>query len=155
MTAACVASCRPVETKPSDRTPASVGLEKALMKIIPRFYHGVLDYLSGLLLLVAPNLLGFADIGGATTWLPRIVGLMIILQALMTDYELGVMKVIPIAMHLMADYAIGAVLLLAPFLFGIPGRSVSATVLLLMMALVAFAAAFLTQPRGRPREIMP
>jgi hypothetical protein len=123
------------------------------MKIIPKFYHGVLDYMSGLLLLAAPNLLGFADIGGATAWVPRIVGLMILLQALMTDYELGVMKVIPISMHLMADYVIGAVLLVAPFVFGISSRSMSATILLIMMAIVAFAAAAMTQPRGRPREI--
>ncbi|MFL6590880.1 MAG: hypothetical protein ACJ8M4_11995 [Chthoniobacterales bacterium] len=40
---------------------------------------------------------------------------MILLQAVMTDYELGLMKVIPITMHLMADYVIGAVLLSAPF----------------------------------------
>jgi hypothetical protein len=125
------------------------------MKIIPKFYHGVLDYLSGLLLLAGPNLFRFADIGGVTEWLPRIVGLMILLQALMTDYELGVMKVIPIAMHLMADYAIGALLLVAPFVFGISDRSVKATMLLLVMALIAFAAASMTQTRGRPREVMP
>ena len=124
------------------------------MKMIPKFYHGVLDYISGLLLLAAPNLLGFAEIGGVTAWLPRIVGVMILLQALMTDYELGLMKVIPIAIHLMADYAIGAVLLLAPFVFGISGRSVIATLLLVMMAIVAFGAAFMTQPRGRPRELI-
>jgi hypothetical protein len=125
------------------------------MKIIPKFYHGVLDYMSGLLLLVAPNLLGFAEIGGATVWVPRIVGVIILGQALMTDYELGVMKVIPIHLHLMADYVIGAVLLLAPFLFGISGRSLSATLLLVVMALLAFGAAAMTQPRGRPREVMP
>lgn len=125
------------------------------MKIIPKFYHGVLDYMSGLLLLAAPNLLGFAEIGGATAWVPRIVGLMILGQALMTDYELGVMKVIPIGAHLMADYVVGALLLVAPFIFGISSRSLSATVLMVAMALMAFAAAAMTQPRGRPREVMP
>jgi hypothetical protein len=125
------------------------------MKIVPKFYHGVLDYMSGLLLLAAPNLFGFAELGGATAWVPRIVGLIILGQALLTDYELGVMKVIPISMHLMADYVIGAVLLVAPFLFGISGRSLSATMLLVVMALLAFGAAAMTQPRGRPREVMP
>ncbi|MEY2563464.1 MAG: hypothetical protein QOH88_1657 [Verrucomicrobiota bacterium] len=124
------------------------------MKIIPRFYHGVLDYLSGVLLLAAPNLFGFAEIGGATAWLPRIAGLMILLQALMTDYELGAMKVIPIAMHLMADYGIGVLLLVAPFLFGISGRSVAATVVLIVMALLVLGATAMTQPRGRPRETL-
>jgi hypothetical protein len=125
------------------------------MKIIPKFYHGVLDYMSGLLVLAAPNLLGFAELGGATAWVPRIVGLMILGQALMTDYELGLMKVIPITVHLMADYVVGAFLLLAPFVFGISGRSVRATVLLVVMALLAFGAAAMTEPRGRPREVMP
>jgi hypothetical protein len=125
------------------------------MKIIPRFYHGVLDYLSGLLLLLAPNLFGFADLGGATAWVPRIAGLLILGQAMMTDYELGLMKVIPIGMHLKADYVVGAGLLVAPFVFGISGRSLTATVLLVVMALLAFGAAAMTQPSGRPREIMP
>jgi len=125
------------------------------MKIIPKFYHGVLDYLSGLLLLAGPNLLGFAEIGGVTAWIPRVVGLMILLQALVTDYELGVMKVVPIGMHLMVDYIVGAFLLMAPFVLGISARSTSATVLLLLIGLLGLGAAYMTQPRGRPREVMP
>lgn len=35
------------------------------MKIIARFFHGVADYLTGLLLLLAPNLLSFAGAPGA------------------------------------------------------------------------------------------
>src|SRR4051812_12307576 len=124
------------------------------MKIIPKFYHGVLDYLSGLLLLAAPNLLGFADVGGAAVWVPRIVGLMILLQAAMTDYELGLMKVIPISMHLMTDYVVGIFLLLAPFLFGFYDDSRTATVLMIAMGIIALGAATMTQPRGRPREVM-
>jgi hypothetical protein len=124
------------------------------MKIIPKFFHGVLDYLSGLLLLLAPNLLGFAELGGATVWIPRAVGLMILLQALMTDYELGAMKIIPIGTHLMTDYLVGAFLLVAPFVFGISGRSFAATMLLVVMGVVALAGAAMTEPRGRLREIM-
>ena len=123
------------------------------MKIIPKFYHGVLDYLSGLLLFVAPNLLGFADMGGAVAWVPRIVGFMILLQAIMTDYELGVMKIIPISMHLMTDYVVGVFMVAAPFLFGFYNDSRTATILMLMMGVIGLAVAFMTQPRGRPREI--
>jgi hypothetical protein len=124
------------------------------MKIIPKFYHGILDYMSGLLLLAGPNLFGFDEIGGAPAWIPPIVGMMILLQALMTDYELGAMKVVPIATHLMMDYVIGAFLVVAPFVFGISNRSRAATVLLLTMGVVAFAAAAMTEPRGRLREIL-
>jgi hypothetical protein len=138
-----------------DCTSGVVIPEDKNMKMIPRFLHGVLDYLSGLFLLAAPNLLGFVGHGGTTVWVPRIVGLVILLQALMTDYELGAMKLIPIAMHLMADYVVGLFLLLAPFVLGISGRSMTATVVLIVMAIVALVAAAVTQPRGRPREVMP
>jgi hypothetical protein len=124
------------------------------MKIIPKFYHGVLDYMSGLLLLAAPNLLGFAEAGGAAAWIPRIVGLMILLQAMVTDYELGLMKVMPIAMHLMTDYVVGAFLVAAPFLFGFYDRSPTAMVTLVVVGLLVLGSALLTQPRGRPRDVM-
>src|SRR3954468_10155964 len=97
------------------------------MKIIPKFYHGIVDYLSGVLLLLAPNLFGFAEMSGAVVWLPRIAGIVILLQALMTNYELGLIKVIPMAMHLIADYVIGAFLVVSPFVFGISSRSMTAT----------------------------
>jgi len=124
------------------------------MKIIPRFYHGVLDYLSGVLLLLAPNLFGFAEMGGTAAWVPRIIGMMILLQAVMTDYELGLMKVIPIAMHLMSDYVVGIFMLLSPFLFGFYDDSLTATILMIVMGVVAVGTAAMTQPRGRPREVM-
>ena len=34
------------------------------MRIIPTFVHGIADYVLGLVLLVLPNLFGFADMGG-------------------------------------------------------------------------------------------
>src|SRR4051812_18195841 len=96
------------------------------MKIIPKFFHGILDYMMGLCLVLAPNLFGFTDAGAAAVWIPRIVGLLILGQAMTTDYELGIMKLIPIAMHLMADYVVGAFLLFAPFLLGVHNRSQTA-----------------------------
>jgi hypothetical protein len=122
--------------------------------MIPKFYHGILDYLSGLLLLLAPNLLGFSEVGGTGAWLPRVLGLLIVLQAMMTDYELGLMKIVPISMHLMADYVVGIFMLLSPFLFGFYNDSRAATILMIAMGLIALAAAYMTQPRGRPREVM-
>jgi|SRR4051794_8462513 uncharacterized membrane protein YtjA (UPF0391 family) len=124
------------------------------MKLIPKFYHGVVDYLSALVLIIGPNIFGFAGIGGAAAWVPRIIGVLILLQALMTDYELGLMKVIPMSMHLMTDYVVGAVMLLSPFLFGFYDDSRAAMVLMIAMGLVGLAAAYLTQPRGRQREVL-
>src|SRR3954470_20039744 len=122
------------------------------MKIIPRFFHGVMDYLAGLLLLASPNLLGFASAGGPSAWVPRVVGLMILVQAMSTDYELGVMKMMPIAMHLMADYVIGALLIASPWLLGFSGIRV-ATMTVVIMGMLVIGLTAMTQPRGRPREI--
>jgi uncharacterized membrane protein YtjA (UPF0391 family) len=124
------------------------------MKLIPRFYHGVIDYISALLLLIAPNLFGFSGVGGAAVWVPRIIGLMILLQALSTDYELGLIKLIPISMHLMTDYMLSIVMLVSPLLFGFYNDSRGAMILMMAMGLIGLAAAFMTQPRGRPREVM-
>ena len=91
------------------------------MRFIPTRTHGVLDYGVGALLLVVPYLLGFAD-GTATQWVPQLLGLVAIGGALMTDYGLGVMRVIPMPVHLGVDIASGALLALAPWLFGFSDR---------------------------------
>lgn len=127
------------------------------MKIIPRFFHGVLDYMTGLLLLLAPNLpnlLGSSHAGGAAVWIPRIAGLIILLQAMTTDYELGVIKIIPINIHLMADYGLAALLLASPWLFGFSNRSQMATITVVVAGCLVGGTTLMTQPRGRPRNVM-
>ena len=86
------------------------------MRFISTRTHGVLDYVVGALLIVVPYILGFAD-GTAAQWVPQAVGLVAIGGALMTDYELGVMRVIPMPVHLMIDIGSGALLALSPWLF--------------------------------------
>ena len=124
------------------------------MKIIPRFFHGILDYMTALFLLLVPNLLGFAHLGGSVVWLPRIVGLMILLQAMTTDYELGLIKIVPIKMHLMTDYLVATFLVIAPWLFGFSDRVATATVALVIAGLVVAGTTLMTEPRGRPRKVM-
>jgi hypothetical protein len=91
------------------------------MRIISTRTHGVIDYLTGLLLVAAPWLFGFAN-GGAAQWIPIIVGLAILGMSLMTDYELSVARVIPMPVHLGADAATGLLLIVSPWLFGFSGQ---------------------------------
>ena len=83
--------------------------------------HGIADYLVGIILILAPYVLGFAD-GSAAQWAPQILGAGAILYSLLTDYELGVMRVIPMPVHLGLDFASGLVLLASPWLFGFADR---------------------------------
>ncbi len=80
--------------------------------------HGILDYILGALLLLAPNLLGFAHLDGAAVWVPRIIGAVTILQSIVTRYELGLIKLMPMRVHLINDYLAGAFLAASPWLFG-------------------------------------
>lgn len=87
------------------------------MRFIPTRVHGMLDYLVGVILIASPWIFGFAD-EGAAAWVPVILGAGAILYSLVTDYELGVKRLIPTSMHLMLDAGSGLLLAASPWLFG-------------------------------------
>lgn len=87
------------------------------MKVIPTKVHGVMDYLMGAILIVAPWLLGFAR-GGAETWIPVALGASAILYSLFTDYELSISKSISMKTHLTLDVLSGVFLAASPWIFG-------------------------------------
>jgi hypothetical protein len=87
------------------------------MRFIPTKIHGAMDYLTGIVLILAPWLLGFAD-GSVAHWLPVILGAGVIAFSLMTDYEFGITRIIPMPVHLGLDMAGGALLAVSPWLFG-------------------------------------
>lgn len=87
------------------------------MRFIPTRVHGVVDYLMGILLIVIPWLLGFAR-GGAEMWVPVILGSGVLLYSAMTNYELGLMHVLSMPVHLWLDGLGGVLLAISPWLFG-------------------------------------
>lgn len=84
---------------------------------IPTRVHGVLDYLMGALLIASPWLLGFAT-GGPEQWVPVAAGATALLYSLLTDYELGVVKRLPMPVHLLLDGIAGVALAASPWLLG-------------------------------------
>jgi len=89
--------------------------------MIPTRIHGIIDYVVALILIAAPFVLGFAD-GTAAQWVPIIVGVLTIALSLLTRYEFGAIRVIPMVGHLGVDVAAGVLLLLSPWLFGFADR---------------------------------
>ena len=85
--------------------------------MIPTRVHGMLDYLVGALLIAAPWLFDF-DRGGAETLVPVVLGIAALLYSLFTDYELGVVRRIPMRTHLNLDLGSGILLAISPWLFG-------------------------------------
>lgn len=91
------------------------------MKFITTRVHAVLDYVVGVILIAAPWLLGFND-GTAAQWVPVILGAITIIMSLMTAYEGGIVKTIPMSAHLTMDILSGVVLAASPWLFGFADR---------------------------------
>jgi hypothetical protein len=79
--------------------------------------HGIMDYVIGLVLIVAPWVLGFAN-NGPETWIPVGVGVAALVYSLLTDYEYGVVRAIPMPIHLVLDGLAGLLLAMSPWIFG-------------------------------------
>lgn len=87
------------------------------MKIISTKTHGVLDYLVGAILIILPWVLDFAD-GGIQMWIPIILGVSAFIYSIVTEYELGIYKIISFRTHLIIDTLSGILLAGSPWLFG-------------------------------------
>ena len=87
------------------------------MRFLPTRAHGYLDFTMGILLMSAPWIFGFF-LGGAETWVPVALGAGVIVYSLLTDYEMGMAKRIPMPAHLGLDAAGGVLLAASPWLFG-------------------------------------
>ena len=87
------------------------------VRVIPTEVHGALDYLASAVNLAFPRLLGLRDAPGAAL-VPRVDGLAGAGYSLITDYELGLVKVLPMPAHLAFDAAKGIFMAVSPWLFG-------------------------------------
>jgi hypothetical protein len=92
------------------------------MRFLSTRVHGVIDYATGALLIVAPWLFGFAD-GTAAQWVPMVLGAGILVMSLITDYELSLTRIVPMGAHLAVDGLGGALLAVSPWLFGFADRT--------------------------------
>jgi hypothetical protein len=87
------------------------------VRIVSTRTHGVLDYLTGAALLAVPKALGLEDVPSSSRAL-KLAGGGATAYSLLTDYELGVAKLLPMPVHLALDATSGALLASSPWLFG-------------------------------------
>jgi hypothetical protein len=88
---------------------------------ISRFLHGVIEYTAGLLLVAAPFLFGFDS--SAAVAVSIVAGVLVVVIAASTEGASSLIDSIPIATHLLLDFALVALLIAAPFLFGFSDES--------------------------------
>lgn len=87
------------------------------VRMIPTKAHGAIDMATGPALIAAPTLLRMNGNTGATIP-PRVVGSAATLYALLTDYEFGLKRILPMRAHLALDALGGVALAATPFLTG-------------------------------------
>jgi hypothetical protein len=114
-------------------------------RFIPTTTHAVIGYVMGILVLLAPNIFGFADIGGAAVMIPRIVGIVLLLSESTTDNGLSLVGLIPMRPHLMMDILAGIFLAASPWLWGFHDQGTNAWLTLLVAGLAYAAVSLSTQ----------
>lgn len=81
--------------------------------------HNVLDILVGLALILAPNIFGFSDVGGAAVMVPRVIGLIAIISGFTTKgWPYSFAGIFTPKLHIMMDLLAGIFLAASPWLFG-------------------------------------
>ena len=85
------------------------------MKFISPKIHGLIDYLSVIFLFISPTLFGFTGLVGIFTYA---LGAVHLLLTILTNYPLGIVKVIPVTAHASIELLAGvALIVLAYMLF--------------------------------------
>ncbi len=80
-----------------------------------------MDYIVGVLLIFAPNLLGLG--AGWESRILVLLGVAALVYSLLTRYEMGLLRVVPFRTHLALDVAHAVVLASSPWLFGFSERT--------------------------------
>lgn len=78
------------------------------LRVIPTRFHGAIDYLVSVLVLALPFTAGEQ---GGLRWVFAAVGCAGIIYSLITDYEWGVVRLLPMPWHLALDVVFGAAML--------------------------------------------
>src|SRR3954454_7309774 len=110
---------------------------------IPLRIHAALEPLVALVLIAAPWIFGFDDVGSATA-VSIAVGVLMLISGMSTRWRYSVVKLIPLRTHFRMDLVLGVVLIVAPFVFGDSDRG-DATRFLVIMGILELATALGTR----------
>lgn len=91
------------------------------MKFITKRIHAFLDYPVAIALIVLPFLLGLGSSNPLALQLSVATGAAAAVLTLLTDHHLGAFRVIPYKFHLIVDFLVAIVFILAPFIFSFEG----------------------------------
>ena len=91
------------------------------MKFVTKQIHAFLDYPVAVALIGLPFILGLGTSNPFALQLSVATGIAAFILTVLTDHQLGIFRVISYKIHLIVDFAVGAVFVLAPFIFAFEG----------------------------------
>lgn len=91
------------------------------LRFVTKTVHAYLDYTVAIALIALPFVLGLGATSPLALWLSVGTGIAAFILTLLTDHNLGVLRVLPYSLHLIVDAAVGVVFLAAPFALGFSG----------------------------------
>lgn len=115
------------------------------MKILDTKTHGYVDYIMGIFLLAVPSLFN-QNLSAMESTVFYIVGVTALIYSLLTNYELGVLKIIPMKGHLALDIFSGIFLAASPWLLGFADIVYRPH---LVLGIIEIGAAFFTTSKSR------
>ena len=117
------------------------------MRFIPTKFHAPLDYIVGVVLIAGPWIFRYSDSSAATA-ISIVLGSGLIAYSLFTNYELGLWKVAPMAVHNLIDIVAGALLAAAPWLFGFADEGANFWVPFVVIGVAAIFLGLTTKQAG-------
>jgi SPW repeat-containing protein len=117
------------------------------MRFIPTRLHAPLDYIVGAVLVVAPWIFQFSGDAAATA-ISIVLGVGLIAYSLFTNYELGVWKVAPMAVHNLIDVVAGALLAVSPWIFGFADKGANYWLPFVVIGVAAISLGLTTKQQG-------
>jgi uncharacterized membrane protein HdeD (DUF308 family) len=122
---------------------------------IPRFVHGLIEYVAAVVFFAAPFALSFDS--GAATAVSIITGVVVLIVAAATEGPTSLVNQIPLAAHVALDYVLAIVLIAMPFVAGFSDETaptvffIAAGAVYLLVAIGTRFRPHSSQPRGTGR----
>lgn len=113
----------------------------SLLNLLPARIHAIGDYGSALALILVGLLV---DGSGEARGTGVALGLVLLVVSLLTDYPLGVRRVIPFKLHSAGDYLGAGALIVAPFVLGFSDTDEDLTTFYVAVGAVLVAVSLLT-----------
>ena len=91
------------------------------MRFVTKEIHAYLDYPVAIALIALPFILGLGASSPMALYLSVATGIAAFGLTVLTDHQLGLIRVLPYSFHLLVDGLVGVTFLAAPFILGFQG----------------------------------